>query len=74
MDINQLLIESLQLLGLGMGAVFLILILLIVLIGLVSRLVPETPQPSTPAPQPPGVPRDHIAAIGAAIRQYRKNR
>ncbi len=73
MDINQLLIESAQLLGLGMGAVFLILILLIVLIGLVARLVPEKPQPAAPSLQP-GIPRDHIAAIVAAIRQYRKNR
>ena len=73
MDINQLLIESAQLLGLGMGAVFLILILLIILIGLVARLVPEKPQPA-PQASPPQVPRDHIAAIGAAIRQHRKNR
>ena len=32
MDIEQLLLQSLQLLGLGMGAVFIILILLIAII------------------------------------------
>jgi len=33
MDIEQLLLQSLQLLGLGMGAVFIILILLIAIIS-----------------------------------------
>jgi oxaloacetate decarboxylase gamma subunit len=73
MEIEQLLMQSLQLLGLGMGAVFIILIMLIVIITVVSRLVPEeitTP----PATRQPGVDNNHIAAISAAIQQYRKNR
>ena len=74
MDINQLMIESLQLLALGMGAVFIILISLIVIITLVSRILPK----ELPAPAPPAKPvaknSDHIAAIAAAIQQHRKNR
>ncbi len=73
MNIEQLMLESLQLLGLGMGAVFVILILLIALISLVSRLVPdETPAPVSPPP--PTVNQDHIAAITAAIHLHRKRR
>ena len=73
MPIKELLSESLQLLGLGMGAVFVILVLLIALISIVSRLVPEESRPV--ASTVPAVDnRDHVAAITAAIRQYRKNR
>jgi oxaloacetate decarboxylase gamma subunit len=77
MEIEQLLVQSLQLLGLGMGAVFIILVLLIGLITLVSRIVPEESSPTlaaTPPPARPAVNNDHIAAISAAIQQYRKNR
>ena len=73
MDIEQLLTQSLQLLGLGMGAVFIILILLIAIISIVSRLVPEDVVTTAPAPAPT-VKTDHIAAIQAAIHQFRKNR
>ena len=73
MPIKELLIQSLQLLGLGMGAVFVILGLMIGLITLVSRLVPEETVPAAPA-APKADNRDHVAAITAAIRQYRKNR
>ena len=72
MQIEELLLQSAQLLGLGMGAVFTILILLIALITIVARLVPEeTPAPATAPPRTidPG----HVAAITAAIQQYRKN-
>ena len=73
MDIEQLLMQSLQLLGLGMGAVFIILILLIAIISIVARIVPE--EIVTPAATPVlAVKTDHIAAIQAAIHQYRKNR
>jgi oxaloacetate decarboxylase gamma subunit len=73
MDIEQLLLQSLQLLGLGMGAVFIILILLIAIITLVSKIVPE--EVTTPLGiVRPAVDSGHIAAISAAIHQYRKNR
>ena len=73
MDINQLMIESLQLLGLGMGAVFIILISLIVIISLVAKIVPEE-LPKTAGPGAQGIKNDHIAVITAAIQRYRKNR
>ena len=73
MEIEQLLTQSLQLLGLGMGAVFIILVLLIAIISIVSKIVPEE------VTTPPGmiqssVDKNHITAISAAIHQYRKNR
>ena len=75
MDIEQLLVQSLQLLGLGMGAVFIILSLMILLISLVSKIVPEETARSAPAPAATaGIDSDHIAAITAAIHQYRKRR
>ena len=73
MDINQLLSESLQLLGLGMGAVFIILTLLIGVITLVSKLVPEAPA-TVVEPAHPGIDSNHVAAIAAAIHQHRKRR
>ena len=76
MDINQLLLESLQLLVLGMGAVFIILVALIAIITLVSRILPEEVQVSAaPAPvEKKSINPDHVAAISAAIQQYRKKR
>jgi oxaloacetate decarboxylase gamma subunit len=73
MDIDALLMQSLQLLGLGMGAVFIILTLLIVIITIVSKIIP--PEVGTPPALPAqGVDPAHIAAISAAVHQYRKNR
>ncbi len=73
MDIEQLLFQSLQLLGLGMGSVFVILSLLIVIIQVVSRLVPE--EQIVPLAMPaPVTSTEHIAAIQAAIHQYRRDR
>ncbi|MCP4765687.1 MAG: oxaloacetate decarboxylase subunit gamma [Gammaproteobacteria bacterium] len=70
---DALLMQSLQLLGLGMGAVFIILMLLIVIISVVSKIVPV--EVSTPPALPAqGIDPAHIAAISAAVHQYRKNR
>ena len=71
MDINALLIESLQLLGLGMGAVFIILVLLIGLISIVARIVPEEIAPPAGVVSS-GIDPQHVAPIGAAIQQHRK--
>ena len=73
MDIEALLMQSLQLLGLGMGAVFIILTLLIVIITVVAKIVPAevSAPPALPAQ---GIESAHIAAISAAVHQYRKNR
>ena len=71
MNIDQLLVQSVQLLGLGMGAVFIILILLIGIITAVAKLVPE--EVVIPAPTRPVTENtDHIAAISAALHQHRK--
>ena len=75
MDIDALLTQSLQLLGLGMGSVFIILSLLIGIVSIISKLVPED-QPIAPAPvsQPPLTDHSlHIAVIQAAIHKFRKS-
>ena len=75
MNIDALLTQSLQLLGLGMGSVFIILGLLIGIISIVSKLVPEQAPIATVAPtEPPATDNNaHIAAIQAAIHKYRKS-
>lgn len=78
MNVEALLIQSLQLLGLGMGSVFVILTLLIGIITLISRMVPEaTPEPVKSNDKVQAQPKDgnteHVAAIQAAIHQYRRN-
>lgn len=73
MDITQLMIESLQLLALGMGAVFIILVSLIVIITAVSRILPEeAPAPAAAPARPSATNNGHVAAIAAAVQQYRK--
>jgi oxaloacetate decarboxylase gamma subunit len=73
MDIEALLLQSLQLLGLGMGAVFIILALLIIIITIVSKIVPEEII-ATPATKTQGVDPAQVAAITAALHLHRKNR
>ncbi len=76
MNIDALLTQSLQLLGLGMGSVFIILCLLIGIVSIISKLVPED-QPVAPVPavQPPVTDNSlHIAVIQAAIHKFRKSR
>jgi oxaloacetate decarboxylase gamma subunit len=73
MDIEALLMQSLQLLGLGMGSVFVILVLMIVIITIVSKIVPEEVI-AVPVTTSPGVDPAHIAAISAAINLHRKKR
>lgn len=74
MNIDQLLIQSLQLLGLGMGSVFIILCLLILVITLVSKLVPEVESTAAAEPSASGIDTQHVAAIQAAIHHYRRAR
>lgn len=75
MNIDQLLAQSLQLLGLGMGSVFIILILLIGIISTISKLVPKEtlvdPSAKVPVLTPAAANTEHIAAIQAAIHQFR---
>ena len=72
MDIEALLLQSLQLLGLGMGAVFIILVLMIVIITIIAKIVPEEVV-AVPNVKAHGIDPAHIAAISAAIHQHRKN-
>ena len=80
MSIEALLSESLQLLVLGMGSVFLILGMMILLIQATShglaRWMPEEPMltiiPTTSSPS--GEDEERIAVIQAAIRHYRARR
>ncbi len=76
MNIDELLTQSLQLLGLGMGSVFIILGLLIGIISIISKLVPEDlPVEAAPDSAPVTlVNNQHIAAIQAAIHKFRKSR
>ena len=79
MNVEALLLQSLELLGLGMGSVFVILTLLIGIITLISRIVPETaPAPVVTADKLKTEKKlentGHIAAIQAAIHQYRRSR
>ncbi|MCF7984092.1 MAG: OadG family protein [Thiohalocapsa sp.] len=80
---NDLIIESLRLMGIGMGIVFSFLLLLIGLLRVMSavaiRLAPAEPQP----PQMPltagvspasSADDDVIAVIAAAIGRYRARR
>jgi sodium pump decarboxylase gamma subunit len=70
MDIEALLLQSLQLLGLGMGAVFIILTLLIVIISTVSKFIPEEVS-AVVASKAQGVDPAHVAAIAAALHLHR---
>jgi sodium pump decarboxylase gamma subunit len=76
MNIDQLLLQSLQLLGLGMGSVFIILSLLIVIINVIAKLVPEVEiaPVTSPTPAISSTNMEHIAAIQAAVHQYRRSR
>jgi oxaloacetate decarboxylase gamma subunit len=83
-NLQQLIIDSLELLLLGMGTVFIILTMLIFLITLVSKLVANYPD------QPPGglvrkpvtvtsnrnasSEAELIAVISAAVAAYRRRR
>jgi Na+-transporting methylmalonyl-CoA/oxaloacetate decarboxylase gamma subunit len=73
MDIEALLMQSLQLLGLGMGAVFTILLVLIAIITVVAKIVPAEVI-AAPVTRDPGVDPAHVAAISAAIHLHRKSR
>ena len=73
MDIEALLLQSLQLLGLGMGAVFIILVLMIAIITIVAKIVPEEVI-ALPSIKTYGIDPAHIAAISAAIHQHRNKR
>lgn len=75
MDIGALLIQAASLMLTGMIGVFVFLSILILAVTNLSKLAkPDTGVPTVPTTrrQPSGgVPNAHIAAISAAITQYR---
>lgn len=76
MDIGQLLATAANLMVTGMVGVFIFLSLLISAIVLMSKLMSRFEQPVTETARSPsiksqGVPSAHIAAISAAIAQYK---
>ena len=78
MNIDHLLTQSLQLLGLGMGSVFIILTLLIAIVSVISKLVPEDlPVEVETAGEPKSIAQvdnQHVAVIQSAIHKFRKSR
>ncbi len=79
--LQDLITQSVELMFIGMGAVFSILVLLISLISLVSRLVQRYAAEEAPdyrsrgtatARSEPGKDEETIAVIGAAIRAWRQ--
>jgi len=78
MDIGQSLATAANLMVTGMVGVFIFLSLLISAIILMSKLMSRFEEPvaeatRTPSLKSQGVPSGHIAAISAAIAQYKNN-
>ncbi|MDP2633852.1 MAG: OadG family transporter subunit [Pseudoalteromonas sp.] len=78
MDIGQSLATAANLMVTGMVGVFIFLSLLISAITLMSKLMSRFEEPvaeaaRTPSLKAQGVPSGHIAAISAAIAQYKNN-
>lgn len=78
-NVQSLMIDSVQLLFIGMGTVFVILGLLIFLISLVSKILPEEivdhhfAPPNTARPVAKQTDnKELIAVIGTAIKAFRK--
>ncbi len=72
MSENELLLESLRLLGVGMGIVFGFLLLLVGILRLMSALVLRFAPAELPPPHQTD-PDDLIAVITAAIARYRRH-
>lgn len=80
MESNNLVLEGVELMLLGMGAVFSFLVLLVICTSIMSvilsRYFPEALPAAKPARKkasaaPASVDPDVVAAIGAAIKQHR---
>ncbi|MFY8273007.1 OadG family protein [Pseudoalteromonas sp. SSDWG2] len=74
MNIAELMLEAAGLMATGMLVVFVFLMILIGVLKLMSHFLAETDAPISPAPSraSTGVPKAHIAAIAAAVHQYKK--
>lgn len=83
MTSTELLMEGVDLMFLGLGAVFVFLLMLVGCINLMSRLVarflPEelavaAPVRKSPVAAAPGIDQETLAVISAAVRQHRARR
>ncbi|WP_458735639.1 OadG family protein [Zobellella taiwanensis] len=75
-NVSEQLLEAASLMGLGMAFVFAFLSLAILAITVMSRLAAEAapaPKVAVPASSAPGLSPQKMAAIGAAIKQYKNN-
>ncbi|MEH6386470.1 MULTISPECIES: OadG family protein [Pseudomonas] len=79
MNSTEMLMEGVDLMIMGMGAVFAFLVSLVVIVTLMSKLlgkyfpdaIPAPKAPSRPKPAPDAVDPELIAVISTAIRQHR---
>jgi oxaloacetate decarboxylase (Na+ extruding) subunit gamma len=75
MPIAELMSKGLELMFLGMGTVFVFLAVLVFSVTKMSEFAQKfeksQPQPATPKPTVVATNNDHIAAISAAVHQYR---
>ncbi|WP_105190609.1 OadG family transporter subunit [Pseudoalteromonas sp. T1lg48] len=77
MNIAALMLEAAGLMATGMLVVFIFLLLLIGALKLMSHFLQEDEStraqaPTAGRPATAGIPKAHIAAIAAAVHQYRK--
>jgi len=75
-DVN-LILESVKFMGLGMAVVFTFLIILIIVVNLQAKVIAKFFKEETPAvPAATGNTDDkhHVAAIIAAVTEFRKNK
>lgn len=77
MNINELLLEALNLMLVGMLFVSVFLGILVVLIPLLNKISPDDSLPEPPKPQAAvaatGLSPQTVAAIAAAVGQYRRD-
>lgn len=75
MTISELIWDGLELLAVGMGAVFVFLVILVICVMLMSKLAARLevlwPSETVMETSPTGIPADHLAAISAAVHRYR---
>lgn len=77
MDEMNLLLESLKFMILGMAVVFTFLVLLVIVVNIQAKLIakffPEK-APVSPEATPNSNDAKHVAAIVAAVTEFRKNK
>ncbi len=75
MEVSSLLLEAANLMLTGMVVVFVFLSILIITIKTMSKLLVNfqdaQPVPAKPTLKTNSVPSSHVAAIAAAVKQYR---